>query len=226
MKIKTNAILFASSAIFCFASLILSYFFFDVLIQNIVLISLFVMFSLVPLVINIIRHEKNKNVTWTLFYGFITSVVAALIITSIPAVGNISNNVRHHKAVSNIKQTSTLVLSTDYVDLYVDPDNMLVYSVCDIDGEKYIDQKNVVKADDSEFYHLFNIGIEIKHKETTSAIEEVFLYNPTPFTTTGCEYLLEYVYNDVRYVSRVFLTGIIDYNSAMFEYQFAIHYNN
>lgn len=126
--------------------------------------------------------------------------------------------------ISEIKKTSDLILSTDQTDVYLNRKDMTVYSVSDTFGSKYINKSYASVAENSEYYFLYNVGMEIKPE--AEELSDVYLYPPTPHTITGYDYLLEFAVNNVRYVSRVFIPGIVNFNHNISSHILDISYGD
>ena len=124
--------------------------------------------------------------------------------------------------ITDIKKESDLLLSTEHADVYLDKKNMIIYSISDTFGAKYINKSYPVVSEKSEYYFLYNVGMEIKPE--VDSVSSVYLYPPTPHTTTGYDYLIEFTCNNVQYVARVFIPGVVDFNHNISSHMLDISY--
>ena len=129
-----------------------------------------------------------------------------------------------NKEVRTAKKDSILIVETDLVEIYVNCNDQKVYAVSNINGQKYVNQNSWSAAEESEYYNLYNVGIQ--YNISNSEISELFIYPPSPYTTTGYDYLIEFIYNKQRYVTRIFLPGYVDFNYPVSTHLFQFRYAN
>jgi hypothetical protein len=110
--------------------------------------------------------------------------------------------------ISQAKRNSVLVLETSMVEVYINYEDQMVYAISNIDGQKYVNQNHWCEEDSSEFYNLYTIGFQMDSPD--EELTELFIYPPSPYTMTGYDYLIEFIYNKQRYVTKIFIPGYID----------------
>ena len=168
---------------------------------------------------------RRKSITFvhtlTIFLSVLCVVTCIETTVSAFSTGR-SSSINHQ--INDVKKSSALILSTDKADIYLNKDDMTVYTVSDTFGSKYINKSYASPADKSEYYFLYNVGVEIEHE--ADDLSDVFLYPPTPHTITGYDYLLEFVLNGIKYVSRVFIPGVVEFNNNISSRLIDISYGN
>ena len=109
-----------------------------------------------------------------------------------------------------MKSTFCVSVHTDFADVYLNLDEKAVYTVSNIKGSKYINKNIWSVADNSEYYDMYNLAIEME--VDIEGISDFFVYPPSPHTVTGYEYLVEFDYQNETYVTKVFLPGLVNFN--------------
>lgn len=169
--------------------------------------------------------HKRRGITYVQVLSIFLSLLAIVSLS-----GQLISSLRSNESIylnaqiSDIKKKSDLLLSTEQADIYLNREDMTIYSVSDTFGAKYINKSYPVISDKSEYYFLYNVGIEIKPEVTS--VSDVYIYPPTPHTTTGYDYLIEFTCNNIQYISRVFIPGIIDFNHNISSHLLDISYGD
>ena len=176
--------------------------------QGVFIVALFVLNLIISIIVGFI--SKNKFETFvhvSAIFLFLLSVMS-LIISASTLIGT-KQELAIDKEINEIKSTSDLLISTDDADIYLDWEGKKIYSISDMFGSKYINKSFITLAENSEFYELYNLGVQIN--PNVECVDEVYVYPPTPHTMTGYEYLIEIKKDDVYYISRVFIPGVVDF---------------
>jgi hypothetical protein len=162
----------------------------------------------------------------------ITSIVAMFcIILTIVSFGmelylasGIQDSIEINSQIADIKKSSTEFLSTDYATVYLNLDEMKVYTVSNFGGEKYVNENKFSPSEESEYFELYNIGIQIYSQ--VPEVDKLFIYPPTPSTITGYDYLIEIEHKNQSYVTKVFIPGFVNLDRYMDKQLFSIAYAN
>lgn len=193
------------------------------MLQSILIFSVFVLNLLAGIIgYKLLKFDKTIHIKIITAFCLLLCIMSFLIsgISSLRFDEFFVLNQEIHDA----KQNSELLLSTDMVDIYVNYNDKKIYSISNINGQKYVNENKWSESDVSEYYSLYTVGIEID--TTASQLTNVFLYPPTPYTITGYDYLIEFTYNHQRYVTRVFLPGMIDFHFPASARIFKLIYTN
>lgn len=143
---------------------------------------------------------------------FLSSFIVISTLSSVVFSNLDLNSINTNRQISKIKKRSELILSTEMSDVYINIDDMVIYTVSNLSGNKYVNKSYVTESEGSEYYYLYSMGMEIKPE--TELINDVYIYTPTPYTMTGYDYLVEFEVSDTRYISRVFIPGMIDFQHS------------
>lgn len=136
----------------------------------------------------------------------------------------IQDNIELNSQIADIKKTSDKIISTDYATVYLNLDEMKVYTVSNFGGEKYINENKFSPSEESEYFELYNIGIQIYSQ--VPEVDKLFIYPPTPSTITGYDYLIEIENKNQSYVTKVFIPGFVNLDRYMDKQVFGIAYTN
>ena len=168
---------------------------------------------------------KRKAITYLQVLSIFVAVLAVVSITA-SAVGGILNSSRIsiQNEISRIKRSSVRIIETDDAKVYFDKNTMNVYTVSDMFGSKYIHTGKLVPAEKSEYYDLYNLGMEIYHE--IEGVSDIYVYPPTPSTISGYEYLVEATINNETFVTRIFIPGIVDLAKSASSHMFSIGYGS
>ena len=191
--------------------------------QSIFLFVLFLVNVIAATIFSIIIKKKIQPIVNTIFIFFI---IIALVSVSFQIYGSVNpvGSQTIKKEIDTVKNNSTLIISTDVAEIYLDTDSMTVYSITNIADQKYVNANYLTPAQDSEYYFLYNVGIQMS--SPMPAIQEMYLYPPTPHTVTSYEYLLEIKYNNELYITKVFLPGYVDLTKSTSSIMFVLTYAN
>ncbi len=129
-----------------------------------------------------------------------------------------------NKEIKSIENSCEKVISTPLAEVYVNMDNKKTYTISNIAGQKYINTSTFSIAEESEYSFLYNVGVQLN--VSIPGLSEIFLYPPTPNTTTGYEYLLEVEYSGQKYIAKVFLPGIVEFDFSANAQMFALTYKS
>lgn len=179
-------------------------------------------------IVGIIIYTKIKKPQQKIFMSCCAIFMATLCIVSLAfsLYGEFGWNekIALNKEIRKIEKTCDEVVSTPLGTLYVDMENKKTYTVSDIAGYKYINTSTFSIAEESEYNYLYNVGIQLN--KTIPGLSEIFLYPPTPNTTTGYEYILEVEYSGQKYVAKVFIPGIVEFDFSAQAQMFALTYKS
>ena len=191
--------------------------------QSIFMVALFAVNIIASAIFSIWNKPKKLNFLCSCISFFL---ILTIISSSFLLYGElgIDKAFAVNKEISEVTSNSTKILSTDMVDIYVNLDKMEAYSVSNIAGQKYVNTNKFSIAEESEYYFLYNVGIQLN--SPTASITEMFVYPPTPHTTTGYEYLLEIKYNNQLYVTKVFLPGYLNLENNVSSQMFVLTYTS
>jgi hypothetical protein len=225
VKSTPIAVKYFSLGLFFFTiiALIVAGFFASGIYQDIFVIGIFVFDILSFLLFAIIVKCKKKMIisviaTFCICFALVSSMFSIMANTNLLARMELNSEIR------KIKSKSEVLISTDYADLYFSPENRTLYTVSNIDGAKYINSNTLSVADESEYYFLYNLAIELE--PPIDKITDFYIYPPTPHTVTGYDYLIEFNYQNETYVSKVFLPGLVNMNRPASSILFALNYEN
>lgn len=137
---------------------------------------------------------------------------------------NLSNKIALSSEIRDIKKNGEKLISTDFADVYLNLDEKAVYTVSNIKGSKYINKNIWSVADNSEYYDMYNLAIEME--VNIEGVSDFFVYPPSPHTVTGYEYLVEFDYQNETYVTKVFLPGLVNFNRPSSSLLFLLQYQN
>jgi hypothetical protein len=184
---------------------------------------LFAINAIVAAVFNLWVHKKLKTFAQTAFIFFLTLTIVS---SSFFIYGqlNVGNAIAIRDEINAAKDGSIKILSTDLAEIYVNMDDMKVYSITDIADQKYVNSNHITTADKSEYYFLYNVGVQMESPD--SQFSDVYIYPPTPHTVTGYEYLLEFKYNGTLYITKIFLPGYVDMTKNVSAIMFVLTYAN
>ena len=193
-------------------------------VQSLLVVLLFILDLIAVLTFNLWHENKLKRTILVVTMYFL---IFSLISTSFLLWNSL--NTKHffsvQKEISQVKKTSELLLSSEMADIYIDTTNKKVYSISNISGTKYVNQNSWVESDKSEFYFLYNLGIEIQDLKS-NVVSSVCVFPPTPNTTTGYDYLIEFIYEGKTYVTQVFIPGYLVFGLAPSTAMFTLAYND
>ena len=220
---KATKIFVLSLILFNIASMITMGILTSGITQSVLMVVLFVINMIATTIFSIWNKPRKLNFLYSCVSFFL---VLTLISSSFLLYGElgIDKAFAINKEIAEVTADSTKILSTDMVDVYVNLDKMEAYSVSNIAGQKYVNSNKFSVAEESEYYFLYNVGIQML--SPISEITELFVYPPTPHTTTGYEYLLEIKYNNQLYVTKVFLPGYLDMNNSLSAQMFVLTYTS
>ena len=220
---KATKIFVLSLILFNIASMITMGILTSGITQSVLMVMLFIINMIATTIFSIWNKPRKLNFLCSCVSFFL---VLTLISSSFLLYGElgIDKAFAINKEIAEVTADSTKILSTDMVDVYVNLDKMEAYSVSNIAGQKYVNSNKFSVAEESEYYFLYNVGIQML--SPTSEITELFVYPPTPHTTTGYEYLLEIKYNNQLYVTKVFLPGYLDMNNSLSAQMFVLTYTS
>jgi hypothetical protein len=179
-------------------------------------------------IISIIVYTKIAKPTRKVLMPCCAIFMAILCITSFAfslyAEWGWNEKIALKKEIRNIEKTCSEVISTPLGTVYVDMENKKTYTVSDIAGYQYINTSTFSISEESEYNYLYNVGIQLN--KNIPGLSEIFLYPPTPNTTTGYEYLLEVEYSGQKYIAKVFLPGIVEFDLSANAQMFALTYKS
>ena len=191
--------------------------------QDIFVVGVFIFDILAFLLFAIITKCKKRMVISVVSIFCICFVLASFMFSLI-ANTNLLARIELNAEIREIKSKSDVLISTDYADLYFSPEEKTLYTVSNIKGAKYINSNTLSIADESEYYFLYNLAIELV--SPIDKITDFYIYPPTPHTVTGYDYLIEFDYQNETYVSKVFLPGLVNMNRPASSILFALNYEN
>ena len=188
---------------------------------------LFVVLSLLNIVIAVVFNVWAKHGLKTFAQTALIFFLAITLVSTFFLIYgklNIGNAMAIKDEIQAAKDGSIKILSTDIAEIYVNMDDMKVYSITDIADQKYVNSNHITPADKSEYYFLYNVGVQMESPD--SQFSDVYIYPPTPHTVTGYEYLLEFKYNGTLYITKIFLPGYVDMTKNVSSIMFVLTYAN
>lgn len=193
------------------------------ILQSILFFILFAINAIFAVVFNLWVHKRLKTFAQTAFIFFLTLTIVS---SSFLIYGqfNVGNAIAIRDEINTAKEGSIKILSTDLAEIYVNMNDMKVYSITDIADQKYVNSNHITPADKSEYYFLYNVGVQMASPD--SQFSDVYIYPPTPHTVTGYEYLLEFKYNGTLYITKIFLPGYVDMTKNVSSIMFVLTYAN
>jgi hypothetical protein len=203
---KAQKIMLLSVTAFNIAALILMGIFLTSMEQHICIVALLISNLITGIVYKLIK--KDKGVLKKIVVLFCVVLFLVSFTFSIINQLNLQASLQLKQDINRIKNSSELIISTEQADVYLNLDEMALYTISNISKQKYINKSYVSQYENSELYYLYNVGISLNY--SSQNVSEVFLYMPTPYTITGYDYLLEFDYRNQRYVSKFFLPGYVD----------------
>lgn len=209
------------------------------IIDLIVLISVFVHVSnyfsisltfIGLLLANIIAGSIFKKITLTSLGIRRTLCAILFIFLAIITICNyfIAEIGSHHgtasyQEIKTVEKSSEMLISTECANLYLDPDNKIIYTISDMGKGKYINKYFLSNYNTSEYLFLYNVGIQVPYK--SEQVSDFFLYPPTPHTITSYEYLVEVTINGERYIGKAFIPGLVNFKNNASSVLFYIRYS-
>ena len=193
------------------------------ILQSGLIVCFLVATTLATTIFTLIR-KRSKYVIVSVVAMF--CIVLTLISFGIEVylASGIQDNIELNAQIADIKKNSTKFLSTDYATVYMNLEEMKVYTVSNFGGEKYINENKFSPSEESEYFELYNIGIQVYSQ--VPEVDKLFVYPPTPSTITGYDYLIEIEHKNQSYVTKVFIPGFVNLDRYMDGQVFSISYTN
>lgn len=191
--------------------------------QNIYMIGLSALLMLVTFICHKpLKLHKQDYLKVLSIFAIILCLVALLF--SMISMTDWKKQSMINQEIKMAKKDSILIVETDLVEIYLNCNDKKIYAISNINGQKYVNQNTWSVAEESEYYNLYNVGIQ--YQTSHSEISELFIYPPSSYTTTGYDYLVEFMYNKQRYVTRIFLPGYLDFHYPTSTHLFQFRYAN
>lgn len=114
---------------------------------------------------------------------------------------------------ANVQKDNVLIYQTNTTKLYLNEENMRLYSVTDFGEAKYFYQTNLSEYDKSEYPELYSLGLSVKSE--SEKVPTVAIHPATISTLTDSEHLIEITYNDNIYLAPTFLMGRVETTQEM-----------
>lgn len=193
------------------------------ILQSGLIVCFLVVTTLATTIFTLLR-KRSKYVIVSVVAMF--CIVLTLISFGIEVylASGIQDNIELNAQIADIKKNSTEFLSTDYATVYMNLEEMKVYTVSNFGGEKYINENKFSPSEESEYFELYNIGIQVYSQ--VPEVDKLFVYPPTPSTITGYDYLIEIEHKNQSYVTKVFIPGFVNLDRYMDGQVFSISYTN
>lgn len=193
------------------------------IMQSCWIIGFLLLTILMSIAFVLIRKHSKRIVVAIVSMFCIMLTLVSFSIDAYLALG-IGENIELNSQISDIKKSSELALVTEYSDIYISLEDMQIYSISNFNGMKYINQNKFSPSEESEYFELYSLGIEVYC--SIPEIDRLFVYPPTPNTITGYEYLVEIEYKNQAYITKVFIPGVLHLEQYVKEQVFGIAYIN
>ena len=220
---KSDKLFLLISSVIVFLSMLIVGFTLTGILQNIAILSVALIEIIAFLIYKICFKSSFKIlVASILIFTMILCIISSIF--SISASIGLKNKMSLASEIREIKKTSEKLISTDFADVYLNLDEKAVYTISNISGTKYINKNIWSVADNSEYYDMYNLAIEME--VDIQGVSDFFVYPPSPHTITGYEYLVEFDYQNETYVTKVFLPGLVNFNRPASALLFLLQYQN
>ena len=158
----------------------------------------------------IVCHFVDKKGTQGVIIAISTISILITLISGYNYLDGI-NGWSRTKAFNDAKKEITsnydLLYKTDITSLYIDEENLKLYSITDIGDSKYFYQTDFSDFDKSEYPLLYSDGLTTK--SLNSNIDFMAIHPSTLSNLTSYEHLIEIVIDEKVYVAPTFIMGNI-----------------
>jgi hypothetical protein len=103
------------------------------------------------LMFSMIRNRSKYVIVTTVAMFCVLLTLVSFFMELYIAFG-IKENIQLNIEISEIKKSSEEIITTDFANIYLNLDEMSVYSISDIENQKYINKNTLSPSEESEYY--------------------------------------------------------------------------